>query len=141
MCEVITIHTNKKEAVCLLVNRIPLDDIDEQFHIDLTVVKIPFKDLKLMQFTGLRDYAHNEIYEGDILEVGETRGVVVFRDGCFIFLVDHESSKRLYETDFRVDCFCPVSLLSDTADVSLIGNIYENEDLLKWVNLTTINTK
>ena len=141
MCEVIAIHTNTKEAVCLLTNRIPLDDADEQFHTEVTAVEIPLKDLELMQFTGLRDYNYNEIYEGDILEVGVTRGVVAFKDGCFIFLEDHENSKLLYETDFDVECFCPVSLLDKKGDVSLIGNIYENKELLKWVNLTTINTK
>lgn len=141
MCEVITIYTNTKEAVCLLVNEIPLDDADEQYHKEITAVEIPLKNLKLMQFTGLRDCRFYDIYEGDILEVGGVRGVVVFLEGCFVFLEDHETSMLLYETDASVECFCPISLLDKKGCVSIVGNIFQNKDLLKWVNLTTKNTR
>ena len=95
----------------------------------------------ISQFTGLRDCRFYDIYEGDILEVGGVRGVVVFLEGCFVFLEDHETSMLLYETDASVDCFCPISLLDKKGIVSVVGNIYKNKDLLKWVSLTTKNTR
>ena len=74
------------------------------------------------QFTGLSDKNGVEIYEGDV--VGRNNyieiGAVVYEDSCFI--VDrptgHQNEYIEWPTEFFVDC-------------EVIGNIYENSDLLK----------
>ena len=73
------------------------------------------KDCDLMQFTGLLDKNGKEIYEGDIIEYefsagfdGTHRDEVVFRDGKFLPMVADE----------------------EYSEVEIIGNIYENPELL-----------
>ncbi len=83
----------------------------------------------LMQFTGLKDKNNKDIYEGDIiggekvLHTGYFNGdeifedlvsEVVFENGCFI----------------TKDMEMPLFSLS-TTDFEVIGNIYENSELIK----------
>jgi len=77
-------------------------------------------------YTGLLDYQGNEIYEGDILDIGDTRGVVEFKDGCFIFVEKNENPKLLYEFPKNT-----IGYLTKIIDCKVIGNIFENKDLLE----------
>ena len=66
-----------------------------------------------MQYTGLKDKANQPIYEGDILKMENNNslvGSVTFKDGCFDFL------------EKWIGCMKPVEI---------IGNIYENPELLE----------
>lgn len=88
--------------------------------------KIIVKDL---QFTGLKDKNGKEIYEGDILEFTiwpdlddgysfDTKRIkdeIVFRSGCF-------SLKNRMDLLFSIQ---------PTREPVVIGNIYENPELLK----------
>ncbi|MGM0183466.1 hypothetical protein IGK74_002431 [Enterococcus sp. AZ150] len=86
-----------------------------------------FSDIELMQSTGLRDKNGVEIFEGDIIKTGETvdwlnedMGVIRFLDGAFV--IDY------HNLDTEFDYICNVSL-----PVEIIGNIYENPNLLEEV--------
>lgn len=84
----------------------------------------------LMQYTGLKDKNGTEIYEGDILEVMSFEGnknicSVTFNDGCFSH-VGYLGDLRTYPLrDF----------LFNGSKLEVIGNIYENPELLEGDNL------
>ena len=73
----------------------------------------------LMQYTGLKDKKRKEIYEGDIVEIDDGddwvigKGKVIFKNGCFII----KDKNVLDKIDGRIE--------------KVIGNIYENPELLK----------
>jgi uncharacterized phage protein (TIGR01671 family) len=81
--------------------------------------------ITLMQFTGLKDKNGNEIYEGDIL--GRTT------DNNFVFVVDFLNGEfsgvtepgRNYRLRLR-----EAMTLERSPYVQIIGNIYENHELL-----------
>lgn len=72
---------------------------------------------EVMQYTGLKDKNGKEIYEGDILE-GFGKWVVMFSNGKFIFQLQKRNKRG----------FDPESI--DFDFVAVIGNIYENPELL-----------
>ena len=83
-----------------------------------------FADVEIMQFTGLHDKNGKEIWEGDILKhsrywqdhLSREYSQVIFAYGCFEFthsLVDH------------------FTLYTIASECEVLGNIYENGDLLK----------
>ena len=100
---------------------------------------IPFSDkLPIMQFTGLTDKNGVEIYEGDVLSQlrhedennwaskrihkPEYAKVISFKDGSFV----DECGRPI--NDFLVN------IVSRKVEFEIIGNIYENPELLKIEN-------
>lgn len=91
------------------------EDVDCYEHTD-------FKDIELMQYTGLKDKNNKEIYEGDIFHIG--------------------SKKILYVVEW-IDCGLKGRQIKNKSwigldywkdDIEVIGNIYENPELLEENN-------
>ncbi|MDK0941198.1 YopX family protein [Clostridium perfringens] len=83
--------------------------------------------IELMQYTGLKDKNRKEIYEGDILSIKiysgdkvivEGKTVVEFKDGCFGVIWGHDKAFLSLNSFFK-------------AKFEVIGNIYENPELLR----------
>lgn len=80
-----------------------------------------------MQYTGLRDKNGKEIYEGDIVEQ-ELLGNVPLDFGSFIGVVKFIDGTYMIE---NAEGTFGVELFSETNPNEVIGNIYENPELLE----------
>ena len=83
-----------------------------------------FNDVELMQYTELKDKDNKEIYEGDILfeSFGEKYYKVIFENGGF---------RAEFEGDFDEYSFDLIDVVAQGCEI--VGNIYENSELIKEV--------
>lgn len=91
------------------------------FPIDKSIRHINSHESPLMQFTGLHDKNGKEIYEGDILEHNGKVQKVVF----------YNTNKGAYYCQFNTGGgFVDNIMYFIQRDCEVIGNIYENPELL-----------
>ncbi len=95
---------------------------------------VSFGDIKLMQYTGLKDRNGKEIYEGDILAVDNiiedemtsrhlrTICVVYFNEEAGAYYIKDVTQNDEYSIEHFID--------EVSYDFSIIGNIYDNPELL-----------
>lgn len=79
------------------------------------------KKVQWLQYTGLKDKNGVEIYEEDIVTDGEDNYTVCWNEAGAFFDLAHPDDT--FETgDY---------LLGEASDIEVIGNIYENPELLE----------
>ena len=90
----------------------------DEYRNDTLESRRPFEDIKLMQFTGLYDKNNKEIYEGDIIKFWEENFIEpITYSGC-TFIAGKNGTG------------VPVDSLDCEKSVEVIGNIYENPELI-----------
>ena len=72
-----------------------------------------------LQFTGLHDKNGKEIYKGDMVKDRAGLGEIIFEEGQFVIRWLFENTKETWQMDRKFK------------DSEVIGNIYENPELLK----------
>lgn len=80
-------------------------------------------EVEAMQYTGLKDKHGKEIFEGDILKLGNRIEHVACNSGAFV-------TKDMDEKVEDDTGACMWTNRKRTAECEIIGNIYENPELL-----------
>jgi len=106
-----------------IVRGIDFDRKKVQIFDGYTFQWIRFEDIKLMQYTGLKDKNGKEIYEGDIIKFQGYIGKVGYVDNRFLVLGYREGEG--VEDEWIEDV-----LWWNVGKV--VGNIYENPNLLSY---------
>ena len=102
----------------------------EQEFVTSTPDYIFVEHLVIMQSTGLKDKNGKEIFEGDILTDGHTTGDIRNHPTLGFYTVD-ESSKEGYLSDtVGIEDFEEAKEFMRNS-IEVIGNIYENPELLE----------
>ena len=89
-----------------------------------SIQKYNFNEVKLMQYTGLKDKNGVEIYGSDIvLMYGEDKFIVHFDydKACYFLWSTTDMNDVVYFGDFAL------------SDVEVIGNIHDNPELLEQI--------
>ena len=81
------------------------------------------EDVILMQYTGLIDKNGKEIYEGDVVTNGKAFFTITLGDCEWVCVGNNRRDKTLHELSWVIN-----------EKYEIIGNIYENKELLNHKN-------
>lgn len=126
----------KKQNKMVEVHKINFQDRVITHYLDdlpfPTLIKCSFDDVELMQYTGLKDKNGKEIYEGDIIDIHQTV------NGQNLFVVEITNTglvipRYAYKQGFKYQYDIRELLEVNEYDkeIEIIGNIYENPELLE----------
>lgn len=97
-------------------------------------------DVEIMQFTGLTEKDGKEIYEGDIVKLANFSGIYqvmygnnFFNCGQFYLTSDNLRNPTYRRKTFRNELLlnaCGYFMDNSITSIEIIGNIYENPELL-----------
>lgn len=93
----------------------------------------PFEDVEIMQSTGLKDKNGKEIFEGDIVNCGYLFTGSPFEEEDY-YTEDIGVVKFVncgFNIKFKNDTNLFIDVMESCEDIEVIGNIYENKELLK----------
>lgn len=98
------------------------------------------QQLKIMQYTGLRDKNGREIYEDDIVLIKGNYGGDVWYDECMAIIHFDQNEFIPYNVD---DCYGVVWQDYNWAEFEVLGNAHEAQNLLKdiWKKYQERKTK
>ncbi len=94
------------------------DEIDFEYEDVIREKTALFKDISLLEYTGLKDKNGVKIFEGDIV-----------RCGCEICTIVWDEPYVTYAVNFKEDGNTNLGDF-ESKYLEVIGNIYENKDLL-----------
>ena len=105
-----------------LVDGLYFDDKEAEYVDDDNVLRfIGFKNIELMQSTGLRDKNDKEIFEGDIVKMSKD----VYSEPTYYEVVRHYGGAYRLESK-QHGC----ELWLRHTDCEVVGNIYENKEIV-----------
>lgn len=87
-----------------------------------------FDDIVLMQSTGLTDKNGKEIFEGDVVTDGHTKGDIKNHPTLGFYMVDDSGVERWFSDDSTIEDF-EEDVETAARILEIIGNIYTNPDL------------
>lgn len=104
-----------------MAHKLKLDWMGGTPELNDAIATIQRENVVLMQFTGLRDRNRKEIYEGDVVSGAYYQGRTVVE-----WVGDHGWTVKSYHMDAegKIGSY-------PTAFIEVIGNIYENPELLQ----------
>ena len=78
-----------------------------------------FKDIELLQFTGVKDKAGQEVYEADVIKfndgIDDIYGLISYDDEDAVYCISYENVTE--------------HLLNMAGNFEIVGNIFENPNL------------